>query len=85
MSETPRDLEQICRDEMGMHARILATMGDGDMTVSEVAEKLALPPSEVMVWMMGMRRYGLLAESSQPNDDDFFTYHVVEQEKEGAS
>lgn len=85
MSREARDLEQVCRAEMGNHARILSVLEDGEKTVSEVADALSLPVSEVMVWMMGMRRYGLVVESAQPNDDDYFTYRIAARSEESAS
>jgi len=38
------------------------------------------PPHEVMFWVMAARRYGLVRESSQPNEQDYFTYALVEKE-----
>ena len=78
-----RDVGEMCRDEMGMHQRILAALGDGPRTVVQVAEALEFSTTAVMVWMMGMRRYGLIVESSEANDEDYFEYSIVKREQEG--
>jgi len=36
-----------------------------------------MPSNEVMTWLMGMRRYGLVVESAEANDDDYFTYRAA--------
>jgi hypothetical protein len=68
---------EVCRDEMTMHAAILEALGDDERTVPELAAALGQPVQEVMVWVMGMRRYGLLRESAAPNDEDYYAYRAV--------
>ncbi len=68
---------EVCREEMAMHPVILDALRDGEKTVPELAEALGLPVAEVMVWVMGMRRYGLVVESAEANDDDYFTYRIA--------
>jgi hypothetical protein len=33
-----------------------------------------------MFWVMASRRYGLVKESSQPTEDDYFEYALAEKE-----
>ena len=45
-----------------MRPRILAALADGPLTVPEIAEAIGAPTHEIVFWVMGMRRYGWLAE-----------------------
>jgi hypothetical protein len=78
MSTTPtRDIREIIREEPLMHRPILRVLADGPLTVPEIAEALGRPADEVLFWVMGMRRYGLLTESKDPTDDGYFSYGAV--------
>jgi DNA-binding IclR family transcriptional regulator len=57
-----------------MRARILAALHDGPLTVPEIAAAIDAPTAEVVVWVMGMRRYGWLAEVKGATDDGYFRY-----------
>jgi predicted transcriptional regulator len=45
-----------------MRRRILAVLESGPRTVPELATALDQPSHEVMVWLMGLRKYGWVAE-----------------------
>ena len=74
MSATNRELREVVREEPVMRARILAALHDGPLTVPEIAEAIDAPTSEVVVWVMGMRRYGWLTEVKGATDDGYFRY-----------
>ena len=80
MSELLREPREVMRDEMAMHCHLLAALEDGPKTVPEIAQAMGHPSHEVMYWVMAARRYGLVKESSQPNEDDYFAYALVEKE-----
>jgi predicted Rossmann fold nucleotide-binding protein DprA/Smf involved in DNA uptake len=80
MSELLREAREVMRDEMAVRDRLLSTLHDGPMTVPEIARALGSPTHEVMFWVMAARRYGLVRESSQPTEDDYFQYALVEKE-----
>jgi hypothetical protein len=48
--------------------------------VPEIAAALERPTHEVMFWVMGLRKYGWLAEDKEVNDDGYYRYEVVERE-----
>jgi hypothetical protein len=73
-----RDAREVIREEPAMHAPILAALAEGELTVPELADRIGHPREEVMFWVMGMRRYGLLAETGDPDDDGYFPYRAVE-------
>ncbi len=74
-----RETREIVRDEMAMHGRILAALGDEPRTIPEIAEAIGEPAHEVVVWVMGMRRYGWLREIKGSEDDGYFRYRAEER------
>jgi predicted Rossmann fold nucleotide-binding protein DprA/Smf involved in DNA uptake len=74
MSTTNRDVREIVREEPVMRARILAALRDKPLTVPEIAASIGAPPHEVLFWIMGMRRYGWLAEIKGATVDGYFQY-----------
>lgn len=71
-----RDIREIVREEPLVRRRLLAALGDDALTVTELATKVDLPEREVMVWLMGMRKYGYVAEEGAP-DGDRYRYAAV--------
>lgn len=61
-----RDIREVVRDEPLMRDRLLALLADGPLTVPELAAAAGLPAPEVMVWVMGMRKYGYVVEEKGP-------------------
>jgi predicted Rossmann fold nucleotide-binding protein DprA/Smf involved in DNA uptake len=82
MPSMNRDIREIVRDEHLMRRRILAALESGPLTVPEIAEVLGCTAHEAMFWVMGMRKYGHVAEIKEANDEGFYLYQAVE--KEGA-
>ena len=74
MPATNRDPREIMREEAVMRPRILASLAAGPMTVPEIAEAIGAPAHEIVFWVMGMRRYGWLAEIKGSEADGFFRY-----------
>ena len=74
MPPTIRDVREIVREEPVMRRRILAALRDGPLTVPEIASAIDAPTSETVIWVMGMRRYGWLAEVKGATDEGFFRY-----------
>jgi len=75
-----RSVREIVRDEQVMRRRILAALEDGPLTVPEIATAVERPSHEVMFWVMGLRKYGWLAEIKEVTDEGYFRYQVVERE-----
>ena len=75
-----RDVREIVRDEHIMRRPILRALEGGPLTVPEIAEAIDRPTHEVVFWVMGMRKYGYLAETKETNDDGFYLYAAVERE-----
>lgn len=69
-----RDPREVIREEPVMRARILAAVAAEPRTVPDIAEVIGVPPSEALVWVMGMRRYGYLREVKGSDADGYFRY-----------
>ena len=78
MDDRVRDFREVIRDEMIMRDRVLAVLQEGPRTVPEIAESMGSPAHEVMYWVMAARKYGLVAEVKDP-DDNYFQYELVEK------
>jgi hypothetical protein len=71
-----RDPREIIREEPLMRGPILQALADGPHTVPEIAAAIGAPEDETMFWVMGMRKYGLLAELPQP-DGDYYRFQAA--------
>ncbi len=69
-----RDVREVIREEPVMRARILAALDDGPLTVPQIAAAIDAPTHEVVYWVMGMRRFGWLAEVKGSESDGYFSY-----------
>jgi predicted Rossmann fold nucleotide-binding protein DprA/Smf involved in DNA uptake len=72
-----RDDREVIREEPVMRPRILAALATGPLTVPQIAEALGAPAHEVVFWVMGMRRYGWLAEIKGSEGDGYFRYEAT--------
>jgi hypothetical protein len=70
----PRQHAEMLRDEMVMRPRIAALLRDGPKTIPALAEALGRPSPEVVCWVMGMRRYGMVEEKGKADADGYFVY-----------
>ena len=77
MTPTIRDVREVVREEPIMRAQILIALRDGPLTVPEIALAIGAPTGEVVIWVMGMRRYGWLAEIKGSADDGYFRYEAT--------
>ena len=74
-----REIREVVREEMAMHGAILAALKDGPHTVPEIADAIGAPTREVVIWVMGMRRYGWLSEIKGSEGDGYFRYQAEER------
>jgi hypothetical protein len=76
-----RNLGEVLRDEMYMRSRITKIMTEGPKTIAELAGELGYPSDEVLRWVMGMRRYGLITEIPKARADDYYKYKLRDREE----
>ncbi|MDE2181545.1 MAG: MarR family transcriptional regulator [Alphaproteobacteria bacterium] len=74
-----RDMLDIAQDEMVMRDRIADLLEQGPKTIPELAEILGCPSREVMVWLFGMRRYGLVEGIGRAGADGYFQYELMKR------
>jgi predicted Rossmann fold nucleotide-binding protein DprA/Smf involved in DNA uptake len=74
MSTPIRDVREVIREEPVMRVRILEALREGPLTVPEIATAIGSPAHEVVFWVMGMRRYGWVAEIKGNTIDGYFQY-----------
>jgi predicted Rossmann fold nucleotide-binding protein DprA/Smf involved in DNA uptake len=79
--KTTRDPAEVMRDEMYMRDKITDLLGKGPKTIPEMAAELGCPSHEVMMWVMGMRRYGMIMEMLKDRADDYYQYRLRSEEK----
>jgi hypothetical protein len=77
----PRDVREIIRDEHAMRAPILKALEAGPMTIPQIAAAIDKPSHEVVYWVMGLRKYGWVAEIKEVDDDGYFPYQAVPREE----
>ncbi len=77
MSAARRDAADVMREEGLARRRIAAVLAGGPRTIPEIAEALGRPSHEVTLWVMALRRYGVLEELPKPKADDYYTYRLA--------
>jgi len=74
-----REPREVIREEMAMQRAVLQALADGPLTLPAIAARLGRPSEEVVYWVMGMRRYGLVQEDGDADDDGYFAYTATAQ------
>jgi predicted transcriptional regulator len=80
-SRAGRDIREIVRDEHLMRNRILRLLAEGPLTIPEIAEGLGRPSHEVTYWVMGMRKYGWVAEEKEVTDEGYYRFQAIERDE----
>jgi hypothetical protein len=76
-----RDLAEVLRDEMYLRDKITDLLQEGPKTVPEIAAELGYPSHEAMLWVMGMRRYGIIVEMPKDRAEDYYRYRLRSEEE----
>jgi len=76
-----RPVREVIRDEQSMKAPILTALGSGPLTIPQIAEAIGRPTREVTFWVMGLRKYGWVAEIKEVDDEGYFPYAIVPREE----
>lgn len=77
-----RNALEVMRDEMIMRDKISEILADEPLTIPDIAEALGAPSDEVLQWVMAMRRYGRLEEKGRPDENGYFKYTLVAEDKQ---
>ena len=76
-----RPVREVVRDEHSMKAPILEALGNGPLTIPQIAETVGKPTREVTIWVMGLRKYGWIMEIKEVDDEGYFPYALVPREE----
>jgi len=76
-----RPVREVIRDEHSMKAPLLKALGDGPLTIPQIAAAVGKPTREVTFWVMGLRKYGWIAEIKEVDDEGYFPYALVPREE----
>jgi hypothetical protein len=76
-----RNRAEVLRDEMYMRDRITNVLAQGPRTISEISSELGCTSDDVLKWVMGMRRYGMVIELPKSRADDYYQYKLREQDE----
>jgi hypothetical protein len=76
-----RPVREVIRDEHSMKAPILKALGNGPLTIPQIATAIGKPAREVTFWVMGLRKYGWIAEIKEVDDEGYFPYALVPREE----
>lgn len=71
-----RDIREVVREEPLMRRRLLDLLADEPMTVPELAAAGGFAADDVMVWVMGLRKYGQITEADE-TAEGLFRYRTV--------
>jgi len=72
-----RDPSEVMRDEMLMKEKIAFILCEGPRTIPEIADALGCASREVTLWVMALRRYGVLEELPKAKADDYYRYKLA--------
>ncbi len=76
-----REVREIVREEPIMRPLLLEALAAGPLTVPELATAVDCPRHEVLIWIMGMRRYGYVHEAGKANEDGYFPYEAIARDR----
>jgi predicted Rossmann fold nucleotide-binding protein DprA/Smf involved in DNA uptake len=76
-----RPVREVIRDEHTMKAPILKALGNGPLTIPQIAEAVGKPVREVTMWVMGLRKYGWVMEIKEVDDEGYYPYALVPREE----
>jgi len=68
------------KEQNAVRRKIRQQLEKGPRTVPAIAEAISLSTDETLIHLMGMRKYGELAEDEQ--DGDYFKYSLLEKTDE---
>ncbi len=63
-----------------MRNQILKVLAAGPRTIPQIAAALGYPAHEVVFWVMGMRKYGFVAEIKEVTGEGYYQYQAVPRE-----
>ncbi len=79
--KVPKELMTKTQEFAKVKKLITKALESEPKTVPEVAEIVSIPTSEVMYWMMTMRKYEAIVETGDVTEDGYHKYTLVKRGK----
>ena len=73
-----REVREVVRDEPLVRRRLLQLLEAGPLTVPELAAASGHPANEVVIWVMGLRKYGDVTVGEQ-TPEGYFSYAAAKR------
>jgi DNA-directed RNA polymerase specialized sigma subunit len=75
-----REVSQSAKDNLKNFARIkksiLDALGENDMTIDQLAQKLNMPKNDVVFYLMTLIKYGFVQTGPIDDMDEYFYYKL---------
>jgi hypothetical protein len=65
---------------MVIRDKLIATLHQGPKTIPEIAEALGYPRREVVFWVMGLWRYGMLEPQGEADAHGYYRYRLIREQ-----
>jgi len=75
----PDELRERSRLQVRVLKQICEALEDGPRTIPDIADATGLPSHEVLWYVMGMKKYGRIAEGDER--DEYYEYALQEEEE----
>lgn len=59
-----------------MKKALLSALKEENMTVPQLAEKMKMPASEVMYYLMSLQKFGFVETAEIDDNDEYFYYKI---------
>ena len=75
-----REVSQVVKDNLKefnkIKKAILEALKESDLTIAELTQKLDMPKSDVVYYLMSLIKYGFVQTGEVDDMDEYFTYKL---------
>ena len=75
-----REVSQVVKDNLKefnkIKKAILEALKESDLTIAELTQKLNMPKSDVVYYLMSLIKYGFVQTGEVDDMDEYFTYKL---------
>jgi len=76
--KVPKELLEKVREEGRIRRQITSLLRDkGPLTIPEIAKELGFSTSKVMYWVMICRKYGVIKETEEIDENGYYKYEAI--------
>ena len=74
--EVPETVKENLKHFTRVKKSILDSLRDGEMTIDQLTQKLGMPKSEVVFFLMTLIKYGFVQTGQIDDMDEYFSYKL---------